>query len=140
MIKVKHLTATARTPTRATSGAGAFDLYASEDALILPVSSAVIGTGIALEIPVGWMGVLSHRSSMAFKLDCIASLGFIDADYRGEVKVKLFNLGNDGVHIKAGDRIAQIAFIETYQGNQLGLVEGLTETRRGTSGLGSTGA
>ena len=139
MIKVKHLTESARTPTRATSGAGAFDLYASEDTLILPVSSAVIGTGIALEIPPGWMGLMSHRSSMAFKLDCIASLGYVDADFRGEVKVKLFNLGNDGVYIKAGDRIAQIAFIETYQGNQLELVEDLTSTKRNVGGMGSTG-
>ena len=139
MIKVQLLTPESIAPTRATAGAGAFDLYSLEDHLILPVSSAVVGTGIALEIPPGWMGILSHRSSLAFKLNCVASLGLIDADFRGEVKVKLFNLGNDGVHIKAGDRIAQIAFIESYQGDQLEIVESLTSTKRGAGGMGSTG-
>lgn len=139
MINIKLLNEDAKIPTRATNGSAAFDLYSTEDILIIPETSEIVSTGIALEIPQGWFGLLSHRSSLAFKLDCVASLGFIDADYRGEVKIKLFNHGYEGVQIKKGDRVAQIAFIQSYQGSDIHVVSELTDTHRGEGGFGSTG-
>ena len=139
MIDIQLLNDKAKVPTRSTTGAAAFDLYATEDILIIPGTSEVVPTGIAMKIPEGWFGLLTHRSSMAFRGDCIASLGVIDADYRGEVKVKMFNLGAEGIYIKVGDRVGQIAFIESYQGTSLNVVEQLPNTTRGTLGFGSTG-
>ena len=139
MIDIQLLSERAQVPTRSTSGAAAFDLYSTEDVLLIPGTSEVVPTGVAMRIPEGWFGLLTHRSSMAFKGDTIASLGIIDADYRGEVKIKMFNLGAEGIHIKVGDRVGQIAFIESYQGTQLKVVEQLPDTTRGTLGFGSSG-
>ena len=137
-IKVMKLNEKAIIPTKGSMWAGAYDLYSTEDVLIIPGMSEVIGTGIAFGIDKGWLGLLTHRSSMAFKADSVASLGIIDSDYVGEIKVKMFNLGNDGVHIKKGDRFAQIAFIPHYT-SDLVEVDKLEETIRGTGGMGSTG-
>ena len=139
MIDIQLLNDKAKVPTRSTTGAAAFDLYATEDILIIPGTSEVVPTGIAMKIPEGWFGLLTHRSSMAFRGDCIASLGIIDSDFTAEVKIKMFNLGAEGIHIKAGERVAQIAFIESYQGTQLKVVEQLPSTKRGAGGFGSTG-
>jgi len=138
MVKVTKLNEDSIVPTKGSMWAGAYDLYSTEDILILPGMSEVIGTGVALEIDRGWLGVLTHRSSMAFKLDCVSSLGYIDSDYRGELKVKIFNHGIDGVHLKKGDRFAQIAFVPHYAGD-LVEVDSLSETIRGAGGFGSTG-
>ena len=138
MVKATKLSEGAVIPTKGSMWAGAYDLYSTEDVLILPGMSEVIGTGVAFEIDRGWLGLLSHRSSMAFKLECMASLGIIDSDYRGEIKVKMFNHGVDGVHLKRGDRFAQITFIPHYAGDLME-VESLTETIRGAGGMGSTG-
>jgi len=124
-------------PTRGSEGSAGWDLYASEDVLIVPGMSEVVPTSVAFAIPVGWCGIVTHRSSMAFKLDTIASLGIIDSDYRGEVRVKLFNTGTDGVKIKKGDRFAQMV-ITQYMPN-MRMVEVLPDTDRGTCGFGSTG-
>lgn len=138
MIKVQLLNDKARVPTVATEYSAGWDLYACEDCLITPGCEAIISTGIALDIPVGYFGLLTHRSSIAFKGDTVASLGIIDADYRGEVKVKLFHLGFSGLHIKAGDRVAQIVFIP-YSAAGLEVVDSFGSTKRGLGGFGSTG-
>ena len=138
MIKVKKLMADAILPTRATEGSAGYDLYSVDDILIVPGMSEVIPTGIAMEIPRGYVGLLSHRSSMAFKLDSIASLGYLDSDYRGEIKVKIFNLGSEGVRIAKGDRFAQVALVPCLQEDT---VEGeLSVTTRGAGGFGSSGS
>lgn len=138
MIKVKLLSPAAKVPTRATTCSAGYDIYAVEDTIVPARSSEVIGTGVAFGIPMGWYGMLTHRSSMAFKLDCVASLGVLDQDFVDEVKIKLFNHGDDAVFIKAGDRIAQVVFMECLQGSQIEIVEELKRTTR-SGGLGSTG-
>ena len=138
MVKVTKLNKDSIIPTKGSMWAGAYDLYSSEDVLILPGMSEVIGTGVAFEIDRGWLGLLSHRSSMAFKLESTASFGYIDSDYRGEVKVKMFNHGVDGVHLKKGDRFSQITFVPHYAGD-LVEVDTLSETIRGAGGFGSSG-
>lgn len=140
MIKVKLLNKKAKVPTKGTPSSAGWDLYASKTVLLVPGESIEVPTGIALEIPEDWVGLLTHRSSLGFKLDTIASFGVIDSDYRGEVKVKLFNLGEEGAWIKAGDRFAQLVIVPYLHWGEMEIVTELSDTARGTGGLGSTGA
>lgn len=139
MIKVKLLSPDAKVPTRATQGSAGYDLYSAEDVIIPARSCEVISTSIAFGIPLGWYGMLTHRSSMAFKLDCVASLGILDQDFVDEVKIKMFNHGDDAIFIKAGDRVAQVVFMECLNGGQIEVVEELQRTTR-SGGFGSSGA
>ena len=136
-MKVKLIHPDAIIPTRATPWSAGWDLYAVEDTLIIPGASEVIPLGIAVDVGRGNFGLLTHRSSFGFKLDTIASFGVIDADYTNEVKVKLFNLGADGVHIKKGDRVAQLLVVPVDM-RSVEVVEELEETTR-KGGLGWSG-
>jgi dUTP pyrophosphatase len=136
----KKVKSYAMVPAKASKGAAAYDLYASEEAYIGPLQTLAIGVGIALEIPEGWKGEVYSRSGMAKKGIVVAnSPGKIDSDYRGEIFVLLHNTSmHDIAGIKRGDRIAQfeinpcheIEFQETLD---------LTSTKRGEKGFGSTG-
>lgn len=99
------------TPTLA-GGAGdaAYDLACREDFSVFPGCSVKVPLGVAFKLTHDWKGILTHRSSMAFKFDCILSLGVIDSSFNSEVQAKVFNLGKVPQHFKAGDRIAQIMF------------------------------
>jgi dUTP pyrophosphatase len=137
IFNVQLLTKASKLPTKGTSGSAGWDLYATKDHLIVPGATEVINTGVAVSIPEGWCGLLTHRSSLAFRLDTTASLGVIDSDFRGEIKVKLFNHGTDGLRIKAGDKFAQMVIVP-YCG-QMRVVDTLDNTDRGAAGFGSTG-
>ena len=136
-MKVKLIHPDAIVPTRATPWSAGWDLYAVEDTLIIPGASEVILLGIAVDVGRDNFGLLTHRSSFGFKLDTISSFGVIDADYTNEVKVKLFNLGADGVHIKKGDRVAQLLVVPVDM-RSVEVVEELEETTR-KGGLGWSG-
>ena len=136
-MKVKLIHPDAIVPTRATPWSAGWDLYAVEDTLIIPGTSEVIPLGIAVDVGRDNFGLLTHRSSFGFKLDTISSFGVIDADYTDEVKVKLFNLGADGVHIKKGDRVAQLLVVPVDM-RSVEVVEELEETTR-KGGLGWSG-
>ena len=136
-MKVKLIHPDAIVPTRATPWSAGWDLYAVEDTLIIPGASEVILLGIAVDVGRDNFGLLTHRSSFGFKLDTISSFGVIDADYTNEVKVKLFNLGPDGVHIKKGDRVAQLLVVPVDM-RSVEVVEELEETTR-KGGLGWSG-
>lgn len=136
-MKVKLLSESAEVPTRGTKGSAGWDLYSIEDVLIPPQMSDVVPTGIAIQIPPGKFGLLTHRSSLAFTFDATASLGVIDSDYRGEVKIKLFNHGTEGLYIKAGDRVAQLLILNLHN-SCLTVVDKLSDTDR-AGGFGSTG-
>ena len=123
MIDIQLLNERAQVPTRSTSGAAAFDLYSTEDVLIIPGRSEVVPTGVAMRIPEGWFGLLTHRSSMAFRGDTIASLGIIDHCFTEEIKIKLFNLGADGIYIKIGDKVGEIIFSECFSGGGLNQIK-----------------
>lgn len=138
MIKFKRVVEDAIAPSKATDGSAGWDLCSTEDVIIAPGLSETVGTGIAMAIPMGYFGFLTHRSSLAFKQDSIASMGVIDSDFIGEIKVRLFNLGTEGVFIKKGDRFAQIVLIPCYAGDQIEEVSELPNTARGTGGFGST--
>ena len=122
-----------------TEAAGA-DLKSNEDVTIYPGKWMLVGTGIRLEMPKGIVGLIHPRSGLALKhgITVLNAPGTIDSDYRGEIKVLLYNANTEPFDIAAGDRIAQIVFqqyltVEFLHGR-------VTEdTDRGVGGFGSTG-
>ena len=98
----------------------------------------MVGTGLAFAIPVGNYGRIAPRSGLAVKNSIHVGAGVVDSDYRGEVKVCLFNHSDNVFDIAEGDRIAQM-IIEKYTMTDLVEVEALDDTIRGEGGFGSTG-
>jgi dUTP pyrophosphatase len=125
-------------PTRGSKYSAGLDLYCTEDVFIKKRSNGVIKVGINIKIPKGHFGLLTHRSSLAFKNNCIASTGIIDQDYRGDIGIKLFNLGDEDVIIDHGSRVAQLLIIP-YSHASLFVKDSLDCTDRGKGGFGSTG-
>ena len=142
-VRVKKLHPSATLPTYGSAEAAGADLYACLEApvTVQPGETAWIGTGIALEVPVGCAGLVYARSGMAAKrgLAPANKVGVVDSDYRGEIKVVLLNHGTQPQTVEHGERIAQFVITPVltpaYQE-----VEELTDSQRGTGGFGSTGA
>ncbi|MDH1237258.1 dUTP diphosphatase [Stutzerimonas stutzeri] len=142
-LKIKKLDPQAMLPRYGTEHAACFDLHAllSEGGLLLqPGHTALIRTGLSFEIPVGWSMDVFSRSGHGFKngVRLVNCVGIIDADYRGEVMVKLVNEGTEAMPVLHGDRIAQaklsqVPMVEFFE------VEELSTTVRGEGGFGSTG-
>jgi dUTP pyrophosphatase len=148
-VNLKRLSEDAIIPTYGTEQAACFDIYATEDKEILPGQTAIIGTGWAMEIPVGTKLHLTTRSGMSTKgVSVLNAPGTVDADYRGEVKIVLHNHNlhqNDlppyygaPYTVKKGDRIAQ-GEVKAYTASTFKEVAELSDTLRGAGGLGSTG-
>ena len=128
-------------PEYKTPGAAGCDLMSSEDVVVEPGSHKVVSTGLFLEIPRGYECQVRSRSGLAANsgVFVLNSPGTIDSDYRGEVKVILFNTSKDaGFNVRKGDRIAQLVFSRVYQAT-FEETERLNETKRGEGGFGSTG-
>ena len=129
-------------PSYATPDSAGMDLYSAEPASVTltPGARSIIATGLALQLPAGFEAQVRPRSGLAAKqgVTVLNSPGTVDADYRGEVKVILINLGQETVTIERGDRIAQlvVAPVTRASWNE---VSTLQETERGTGGFGSTG-
>ena len=137
-LQVKRLTSTARLPQKGSIMAAGYDLYASESQTIPAKEKALISLGISMAIPLGCYGRIAPRSGLAVKKFIDVGAGVIDSDYRGEVKVLLFNFGNEEFTVNVGDRIAQLV-IEQIALTNLVEVETLDDTLRGVGGFGSTG-
>ncbi len=129
-------------PGYATSASSGMDLRAriDEPLVVQPLGRALVPTGIAVSIPEGYEGEVRPRSGLAVNagVTVLNAPGTIDADYRGEIKVILVNLGNAPFEIKKGDRIAQIVFKKVVRACWE-KVDRLPETSRGEGGFGSTG-
>lgn len=129
-------------PGYASSSASGMDLRAHMERTVIlaPFERALIPTGISISLPEGYEGEVRPRSGLAveFGVTVLNAPGTVDADYRGEIKVILVNLGTAPFEIKPGDRIAQIVFKRTVRARFLA-VERLPETERGAGGFGSTG-
>ena len=129
-------------PRYQTAGSSGLDLLAAiaEPLMIAPLQRVSLPTGIALAIPQGFEGQVRPRSGLALKhgLSMVNTPGTIDADYRGEIKVILINLGQEALRIAPGDRIAQLVIAPVIQA-ELMEVASLPETGRGAGGFGSTG-
>ena len=141
-ILIKRLSKEVSLPKYETSGSSGMDLAADISAIINidPGKTAVIPTGLALSIPKGFEVQIRPRSGLAakYKISVLNTPGTIDADYRGEIKVILINLGKDSFKVEKGLRIAQMVVCPVVQA-QLKEVNDLNETERGEGGFGSTG-
>lgn len=138
MFEVKKLVSHAVIPKRATEGSAGLDISASEDFVIPAHKWNAVPTGIAISVPRDCYARLAPRSGLAYKKGIDVGAGVIDSDYSGEIKVILFNHGDEDFIIHRGDRIAQIIFEKIFI-NELVEVEELTFTKRGDGGFGSTG-
>ena len=129
-------------PRYMTSHASGMDLCAAvrKDQVIEVGAITVIPTGIAIALPPGFEAQIRPRSGLAFKhgIGIINAPGTIDADYRGEVRIALINLGQEPYAVRRGDRIAQMIIQKVFQ-MELELVEDLEETERNEGGFGHTG-
>jgi len=116
------------------------DLRANESLELAPLQRAAVATGIRIAIPEGYEGQVRPRSGLALRqgLSIPNAPGTIDADYRGEVKVILVNLGASPISIAPGDRIAQLVICPVVRA-ELRVLDELPETVRGDGGFGSTG-
>lgn len=142
VLKVKKLKENAVIPKRQTAGSAGYDLHAciAADFTIMPGDLVIIPTGLAMEIPKGYAGMIYTRSGLGIKHGIHVSngVGVIDSDYRGEVHVGLHNNSRNEYTISPGERIAQIIVTEVT-GPEIEEVDVLSETERGKDGLGSTG-
>lgn len=136
-ISIKKLHAKAQVPTRAHPGDAGLDLTSVEDVVLGPSRGVLVPTGLAFALPPGFVGMIADRSSMGKKGIKVAG-GIIDAGYRGEVKVILWNLSQEEIHLKTGDRIAQILILPIATPASIEVQE-LDSTARGAGGFGSTG-
>ena len=137
-MKYRLTTTTSTSPTKGYINDAGWDLHAVSDVVIKVGETLVLNTGLKLEIPSGYCGIISERSSQG--LVGIHTIGnIIDSSYRGEIHVVIQNNGSEDYHIQLGDKFAQLIIVKIYDGN---IVESnsLLPSSRGSKGFGSTGA
>ncbi|MGN0979987.1 MAG: dUTP diphosphatase [Candidatus Avoscillospira sp.] len=141
-VPVKKLRPNAKLPTYGSEFAAGADLYAclEEPVTIQPQEAVKIPTGIAMEIPMGYVGLVYGRSGLACKRNLAPAnkVGVVDSDYRGELLVFLHNHGTIPQTVEPGERVAQMV-LTPYLTAEFFETEELSETVRGTGGFGSTG-
>ncbi len=144
-MKIRIVSKSGQYPQYETAGSAGMDLRAflEEPVVLEPGERKLIGTGLFVEIPVGFEAQIRARSGLAIKhgIGLVNGVGTIDSDYRGEVKVALINLGQESFTINNGERIAQmvIARHERAEWVEVDEPESLTESERGAGGFGHTG-
>ncbi len=138
VLNVKKLNENATVPTKVNRSDAGYDLYALEGTIIDKHSHKLIKTGISMQIPDGYVGLIWPRSGMAYKHGIDVFAGVIDSSYRGDVGVILYNSQYSNYNIEKGDRIAQIIF-QKIEDFDLHVVENLDDTSRGAGGFGSSG-
>ncbi len=141
-IKVKKVTSSAVIPTRGSSAAAGYDLYADipEDLVIMPHSTSVVDTGLKFELPEGYFAGIFARSGLAARegLRPANCVGVCDADYRGNYMVALHNDSDEPRTVKAHEKIAQMIVLP-YLSLEFEETDALSDTARGEGGFGSTG-
>ncbi len=125
-------------PHYSTEGSAGADLFSNEDITLKPGERHLISTGIRVEIPEGYVGLIWPRSGIAVRNGIDTMAGVIDSDYRGEVKVLIINHGGEPFKIEKGFKIAQL-LIQKVERAKFIRVENLSDTNRGEGGFGSTG-
>ncbi|RYO94945.1 hypothetical protein DL763_003841 [Monosporascus cannonballus] len=135
---VKKLSEKARLPTRGSAFAAGYDLYAAKATTVPARGKALVDTDISIAVPAGTYGRIAPRSGLAAKHFIDTGAGVIDADYRGPVKVLLFNHSEADFAVAEGDRVAQLVVERIYTPEVVEVAE-LEESVRGAGGFGSTG-
>lgn len=138
IVKVKKLHPEAKMPTYAHAGDAGMDLYAIEDTEVLTGQVVKVKSGLAMEIPEGFVGLCWTKSGLANNHKIKISSGVIDSGYRGEVLMGVINLGTEPYLFHKGDKVLQM-LIQRVEHPELIEAEELTDTSRGEGGFGSTG-
>ena len=137
-LKVKKLDPRAVLPAYAHPGDAGMDVFALERTALKPGARMVVKTGISMEIPEGYVGLIWDKSGLAMKEGVKTIGGVIDAGYRGEVLVGVVNLSDKEYVFEAGHKVAQM-LIQKVKSCAIVEADGLSETKRGAGGFGSTG-
>ena len=139
-LKFKKLDPDAIMPTKATEEAAGMDLYSTVDAIIAPGHSAMISSGLGVEIPKGFFGAIYARSGLSTREGIRPSncVGIIDSDYRGPIGLPLYNDSDKLYRVLKGDRVAQL-IVQPYLNCVPVEVDALRKTERGANGFGSSG-
>ena len=141
-MELKFISLSGQLPAYATNGASGLDLraFTDEPITLAPMERRLIPTGLFVQIPDGYEGQVRARSGLAIKygIGLVNSIGTIDSDYRGELKIPLINFGSDDFTINNGDRVAQLV-IAAYERVEPVIVTELDDTDRGEGGFGHTG-
>lgn len=139
-IKIKKINPEAKLPSYAHDGDAGMDIYSCEDVLIIAGKTKIISTGLSFEIPYGFEMQIRPKSglSLNFGLTILNSPGTLDAGYRGELKILVFNTSDKDYEVKKGQKIAQgivskIELVDIEEASEL------SDTSRGKNGFGSTG-
>ena len=138
LLKVKKLHPDAKIPTYAHPGDAGMDIYSCEEVVLKPQEQVMIHTGIAMEIPDGYVGLVWDKSGLSTKHGLKTLAGVIDAGYRGEISIAMANVGNETYTFKKGEKIDQMP-IQKVEQAEFAEVNELSLTSRGAGGFGSTG-
>ena len=138
MININLLHENAKLPSRGSDESAGLDLHTIESVIIPPKHRALLSTGIAMSMPVGYVGLIWPRSKLAAKMGIDVLAGVVDSDYRGEIMISLLNTGFNSVEIKSGDKVAQMIIQKHHSDMQINIVDDLDNTMRGKSGVNST--
>ena len=138
-MKVKRLSENAVLPAKAHAGDLGYDLYASEEVVLYSGQTKLIPTGIAIQFPEGYGGLLRDRSSVATKRSLFVVAGVIDNGYIGEIMIALHNSTDGFERVMVGEKIAQLILIPTVNFPVEEVNEVISADARGIGGFGSTG-
>jgi dUTP pyrophosphatase len=137
-LKIKKINTDAIIPQYAHKGDAGFDLFAIEDTTIKKNERIVVKTGIAMEIPTDYVGLIWDKSGVSVKAGIKTIAGVVDSTYRGEILVAVINLSDSDYKFEKGHKVAQM-IIQKKETVEFEEVNELTETKRGEGGFGSTG-
>lgn len=137
-LKIKKLNSEAKVPQYSHPTDAGFDLFAVEDVLVSAGNRVKISTGLAMEIEEGYVGLVWDKSGLSTNYGLKTIAGVVDAGYRGEVMVAIWNTTEKDYEFKKGDKVAQM-LIQSVFTPEVEEVDSLSETPRGDGGFGSTG-
>jgi len=137
-IKIKKINPEAITPHYSHEGDAGMDVYSVEDVLIKPGERFAVPTGLAIELPPGYVSLIWDKSGIALKHGITTMAGVVEHTYRGEYKILLFNSSNSDYNIKKGEKVAQL-LIQPIVTAEIEETDKLSETKRAEGGFGSTG-
>ena len=137
-LKIKKLIEDAIIPKYATKDDAGMDLFSIENVELEPMQRAQVGTGIAMEIPEGHVGLIWDKSGLSHKFGIKTLGGVVDSGYRGEIKVGVINLGKEKYIFEKGHKVAQM-IIQKKETPEIVEATELNNSERGEGGFGSTG-
>jgi len=137
-LKVKKLHPEAKLPSYAKSGDAGMDIFVNEEITLNPGESVGIKSGLAFEVPEGFVGLIWDKSGLSIKHNIKTLGGVLDSGYRGELIVGVINLGKEPYTFEKGHKLTQL-LIQPVEHAKIEEVEELSESERGEGGLGSTG-